>query len=240
MRLNTIKHTIYLFGGQFSEFSPSECWNGITLQEKEYATKFHHVEDQESFVIARSHLRKVLSDLSGLPPLAIQMIKNASGKSTMKQQPQIHFSVAHTKGAFVIAASTDFPVGVDIESVQRKIDFHQVKNVLLTSHEQQLIQASGLENSCSQLLLKTWTQKEALVKCLGITLESGMHAFEVLSDPFENTVRSVNHHYPNADWFLQTGNWIPSYFISVAMNVPENVKPNIEAHIISPSLFRCA
>ncbi len=240
MRLNTIKHTIYLFGGQFSEFSPSECWNGITLQEKKHATKFHHVEDQESFVVARSHLRKVLSDLSGLPPLDIHLIKNASGKSAMKQQPQIHFSVAHTKGAFVIAASTDFPVGVDIEADQRKIDFHQVKNVLLTSHEQQLIQASCLENSCSQLLLKTWTQKEALVKCLGITLESGMHAFEVLNDPFENTVRSLNHHYPNADWFLQTGNWIPSYFISMAMNVPENVKPNIEAHIISPSLFRCA
>ena len=240
MRLNTIKHTIYLFGGQISEFSPSECWNGITLQEKEHATKFHHTEDQEFFVVARSHLRKVLSDLSGLPPLDIHLIKNASGKSAMKQQPQIHFSVAHSKGAFVIAASTDFPVGVDIESVQRKIDFHQVKNVLLTSNEQQFIRASGMENSCSQLLLKTWTQKEALVKCLGITMERGMHAFEVLNDPFENTVRSVNHHYPNADWFLQTGNWIPSYFISVAMNVPENVKPNIEAHIISPSLFRCA
>lgn len=240
MKLNTIKHTIYLFGGQYSEFSPSECWNGITLQEKEHATKFHHVEDQESFVIARSHLRKVLSDLSGLPPLDIQLIKNVSGKSTMKQEPQIHFSVAHTKGAFVIAASTDFPVGVDIESIQRKIDFHQVKDFLLTSNEQQFIRASGLENSCSQLLLKTWTQKEALVKCLGITLESGMPTFEVLNNQFENTVRSVNHHYPNADWFLQTGNWIPSYFISVAMIVPENVKPNIEAHTISPSLFRCA
>lgn len=240
MKLNTIKHTIYLFGGQYSEFSPSECWNGITLQEKEHATKFHHVEDQESFVIARSHLRKVLSDLAGIPPLDIQLIKNAFGKSTMKQEPQIHFSVAHTKRAFVIAASTDFPVGVDIESIKRKIDFHQVKDVLLTSNEQQLIQASGMENSCSQLLLKAWTQKEALVKCLGITLESGMHAFEVLNDPSENTVRSLNHHYPNADWFLQTGNWIPSFFISVAMNVPENVKPNIEALTISPSLFRCA
>jgi phosphopantetheinyl transferase len=240
MKLNTIKHIIYLFGGQISEFSPIECWNGITPQEKVQATKFQYTADQESFVIARSQVRKELSGLTGLPPLEIQFIKNASGKSTMVQKPQMHFSVAHTKGAFVIAASADFPVGVDIEADQRKIDFHQVKNILLTSNEQQLIQASGLENSCSPLLLKTWTQKEALVKCLGTTLESGMHAFEVLNDQFENTVRSLSNNYPNTDWFLQTGNWIPSYLISVAMNVPENVKLSIDNHIISPSLFRCA
>jgi 4'-phosphopantetheinyl transferase len=240
MERNTTRHSIELFGGQIAEFSPSESWDGITEREKEQASKFHHSSDQESYVITRAQLRSVLSSFSGIAPLDIQFSKNSVGKSFFKQYPHVHFSVSHTDHAFIIAVSLDFPLGVDIESLARELNRLKISNVLLTPKERDLLEHVTDEKWIKELLLKTWTQKEALVKCLGRTLEKGMQEFTVLHENSNQVVHSSNECPPHANWFLQTGNWIPSYLISVAMNVPENVKPNIEAHTISPSLFRCA
>ena len=112
MERNTRRHSIELFGGQMTEFSPSESWNGITDEEKEQASKFHHTSDQESFVITRAQLRIVLSSISGIAPLDILFTKNSVGKSFFKQCPHVYCSVSHTDHAFVIAVSKDFPIYV--------------------------------------------------------------------------------------------------------------------------------
>lgn len=240
MERNTTRHSIELFGGQMTEFSPSESWNGITGQEKEQASKFHHTSDQESFVITRAQLRSVLSSISGIAPLDIQFTKSSAGKSFFKQCPNIYFSVSHTDNAFAIAVSKDFPLGVDIESLARELHRSKISNVLLTPRECDLLEHVRDEKWLAELLLKTWTQKEALVKCLGRTLEKGMQEFTVLHENPNQVVHSSDECPPHANWFLQTGFWIPSYVISVAMNVPENVKPIIVPQTSTTSLFRCA
>jgi 4'-phosphopantetheinyl transferase len=240
MERNTRRHSIELFGGQMTEFSPSESWNGITNQEKEQASKFHHTSDQESFVITRAQLRSVLSSISGISPLDIQFTRSSAGKSFFKQCPHVHFSVAHTHNAFAIAVSMDFPLGVDIESLAREPNHSKISNVLLTPRERDLLEHVKDEKWLAELLLKTWTQKEALVKCLGGTLEKGMQEFTVLHENSNRVVHSSNECPPHSNWFLQTGFWIPSYVISVAMNVPENVKPIIVPQTSTKSLFRCA
>jgi 4'-phosphopantetheinyl transferase len=240
MERNTTRHSIELFGGQIAEFSPSECWDGITEREKEQASKFHHSSDQESYVITRAHLRNVLSSISGIAPLDIQFSKNSVGKSFFKQCPHVYFSVSHTLNAFIIAVSLDFPLGVDIEPLTRELNHLKISNVLLTLQERELIKHEKDEKWLAGLLLKTWTQKEALVKCLGRTLEKGMQEFTVLHKNSNDVIHSSNECPPHANWFLQTGFWIPSFVISVAMNVPENVKPIIVPQTITTSLFRCA
>lgn len=240
MERNTRRHNIELFGGQMTEFSLSESWNGITDEEKEQASKFHHTSDQESFVITRAQLRSVLSSISGIAPLDIQFTKSTAGKSFFKQCPHVHFSVAHTHNAFVIAVSMHFSLGVDIESLARELHRSKISNVLLTPRECDLLEHVKDEKRLAELLLKTWTQKEALVKCLGRTLEKGMQEFTVLHENSNQVIHSSNECPPHANWFLQTGFWIPSYVISVAMNVPENVEPIIVPQTSATSLFRCA
>lgn len=240
MDRSTTRHRIELIGGQMAEFSPRESWDGITDPEKEQASKFQHTSDQESFVLTRAQLRSVLSSISGIAPLDIQFSKNSVGKSFFKQCPHVHFSVSHTLKTFVIAVSSDFPLGVDIEPIGRELDCSKISNVLHTAQERGLLKHVKDEKWLKESFLKTWTQKEALVKCLGRTLEKGMQEFTVLHENSNHVVHASNECPPHVNWFLQTGFWIPSCVISVAMNVPENVKPFIVPKTSTTSLFHCA
>ena len=81
----------------------------------------------------------------------------------------------------MIAVSEFASIGVDIESVSRECQSEKITAVLLTPEECELWkQSKGVSNS-TQELLKLWTQKEALVKSLGTTLEKGMHTFQLWS-----------------------------------------------------------
>lgn len=236
----TSSHTLYLFGGQFCDFSPSECWQGIVDAEQRRASQFCHIEDQTSFVIVRSQLRKVLSQFSELAGSAIQLMKSPSGKIHFKQRPDIHFNVAHTKDAFVIALSMDFPVGVDIESEHREVHASKISSVLLTPRERTLMDGMKDEKAVNRLLLKTWTQKEALVKCLGLTLEEGMQIFSLIHKNDQRVVPFSNEESLHKNWYLQTGSWLPNYLISVAMQVPENTEIFLKAEVFNTSLFYCS
>lgn len=236
----TRSHILYLFGGQFCDFSPSECWQGIDELERNKAAQFCQLEDQASFVITRANLRKVLAQFSGMPECAIRLTQNASGKIHFAQRLDIHFSVAHTKDAFVIALSLDFPVGVDIESENREFQAFKIANVLLRPEERQLLENVRDEKSRNHLLLKTWTQKEALIKCLGKTLEEGMQEFSLIHKNASHVIRHSNLASERTNWYLQTGFWLPSYLISVAMQVPKHANPVIHAEALSSSLFQFA
>jgi len=240
MKSTLNEHSIHLFGGETAGFSCEESWNGIVSNEQEHAAKLIRQGDQESFIVARSQLRKQLSERLGVPPLAIEFKQNAFGKSSLVDFPNVHFSVAHTDHAFILAITNDFPVGVDIEYQYRKFDLRKIASFALSSEEQSFLNQLNLGSKQQVEILKLWTQKEALVKCLGTSLESGMQSFSILNEQNQSIQDFHQIHQNEHVYSLISGAWLPSFFISVACESPDLISPHIHFQNVSNPLFHCA
>jgi phosphopantetheine--protein transferase-like protein len=240
MKSNNTDLTLHLFGGNTKDFSWVECWQGIVQEEKDKASKMRHLNDQRTSVIVRAQLRKCLSEFMGIPPLEIDLAQNAFGKSLLQNSTHPSFSVAHTEHTFVIAVSEFASIGVDIESVSRECQLEKITAVLLTPEEHHHWKQCKESTNDMQQLLKLWTQKEALVKTLGTSLEKGMQTFQLWNDgnvcvPNRSEIRRDNHCYT-----VLTDSWMSSFFISIAIQSTEFVQPNIEFHTLSNKLHYCA
>ena len=101
------------------------------------------------------------------------IIKNE--KLKIKNVEGLHFSLSHCKEG-VCCAISDRPVGIDIESANRKIS-DSVIRYSMNEGEQALIRES---DNPQRTFLRLWTQKEAVLKRLGTGIRDDMR--DILSD----------------------------------------------------------
>ena len=90
----------------------------------------------------------------------------ASGKPFLRELPDVHFNISHTKG-LVVCAVSQVPVGIDAERIKT-----YPKSVLrkMTEKERLYIEES---NSPDEAFMRVWTMKEAMIKLTG----EGLQAF---------------------------------------------------------------
>lgn len=89
------------------------------------------------------------------------------GKPALAEYPHIHFNLSHCRTAVVCAVS-DSPVGIDIESLERKTNDSLV-SYTMNNEEQRQIADSG-----KHTFFRLWTMKEALVKLRGTGLQESI------------------------------------------------------------------
>lgn len=106
------------------------------------------------------------------------------GKPAFEAHPEVHFNLAHTRGAAVVAVS-DQPVGVDIEAIGR-LDKRIVARHF-TEREQQYVDFNT--EGAPVRFTEIWTRKEAFVKWLGVGLRLPLRSFDTLAD---NRIRTRN------------------------------------------------
>ena len=84
----------------------------------------------------------------------------ASGKPFLRELPDVHFNISHTKG-MVVCAVSQVPVGIDAEKIKP-----YPKSVLrkMTEKERSYIEES---DSPDKAFMRVWTMKEAMIKLTG-------------------------------------------------------------------------
>ena len=108
-------------------------------------------------------------------------VYNEHGKPSLALPPTggdgegLYFSLSHCKEG-VCCAISDRPVGIDIESANRKIS-DSVIRYSMNEGEQALIRES---DDPQRTFLRLWTQKEAVLKRLGTGIRDDMR--DILSD----------------------------------------------------------
>ncbi len=106
---------------------------------------------------------------------SLVMCKNEFGKPYLKDYPNTHYNISHTKGAIVCAIS-DEPVGIDIEGVKK---FNKrIAERFFTKSEQDYI-FSKKENR-DERFAEIWTMKEAYVKWTGNGMVIPFESFDVI------------------------------------------------------------
>jgi len=139
---------------------------------------FLQTADQRRFLTAWSLTRKVLSELSGQDPRALQFERSCAhcghpthGKPRLVGGPW-QFSLSHAKNRVLLAVAENCPVGVDIEPTDAKVG--EAARLILHPDEPPV---TGVD------LLRVWVRKEAVLKATGHGLARPMTGFSVLTPP---------------------------------------------------------
>jgi 4'-phosphopantetheinyl transferase len=120
--------------------------------------------------------RKILGEYLGTDGDKLVIHKTEYGKPYLKDYPDTHYNISHTKGVTVCAVS-DEPVGVDVEIV--KPFNRRIVERFLTKNEQDFIFAS--KEGQGERFAEIWTKKESYVKLLGKGMAIPFESFDVLS-----------------------------------------------------------
>ncbi|KRR27571.1 hypothetical protein CQ13_04060 [Bradyrhizobium retamae] len=133
--------------------------------------RFLHIEDRMSYLAAHAGVRLMLGGLVGQPAEALRFQPSEHGKPILVAGPmEIDFSLSHARGAVAVAVAR-MPIGVDIEPLREVADMDSVAEIVLAAEEREVLRNAPAALR-SQLFLRYWTLKEALLKAaaLGFTI----------------------------------------------------------------------
>lgn len=156
----------------------------VSAQRREQALRYKHALGR--FCCLKSWL--MLNDLldENEKGLMEEWTYNEQGKPSFHHTPYTvhpHFSISHCKEAIAVVVDNQ-PVGVDIEAIR-----HADKDLIeRTMNEAEQAEIFGAKEP-DRVFTRLWTQKEAIVKCQGV----GIQSFEQLQKTLEN-----------GDWTLET------------------------------------
>lgn len=141
-------------------------------------------QGRKESTIAFSLLQQVLREEYGIED-SIEFDYLEHGKPVLKGRPDIFFNISHCREA-VACIVGDTEVGVDIE---RKGRYKEI----LAKHVLNELELGELESSDDKdaEFTRLWTQKEALVKCLGVGVSSDMK--NVLVENKDIKIKTMEH-----------------------------------------------
>jgi 4'-phosphopantetheinyl transferase len=153
----------------------------LDADERARHDRYRHERDRNLHLTARLMTRTVLSRcMPGISPREWKFRPGPHGKPEIAR-PQMHsdewhFNVTHTEGVVVLAVAQGSPVGVDVESSGRPMNFEGLARRFFAPEEAAVIEAAD-EGQRAALFYRIWTLKEAYVKAIGKGLAHPLNAF---------------------------------------------------------------
>ncbi|MFN3361104.1 MAG: 4'-phosphopantetheinyl transferase family protein [Pseudanabaenaceae cyanobacterium] len=157
-------HTPSLHWQRLSQITPCLAW----LSPGELVPSHHR------FYRSRTFLRQILGQYLHLPPAAVPLTTNPSGKPVLVNFP-LHFNLAHSGDWLVVAVSDRSPVGVDLEKIRPR-PYQQLIDRYFSSREGQWFSHQAAE----ELFYRAWVAKEAYAKLLELPLLPSLRQLETI------------------------------------------------------------
>ncbi|MHA3053024.1 4'-phosphopantetheinyl transferase family protein [Acinetobacter sp. ANC 4640] len=103
----------------------------------------------------------------------LQFDKTEHGKPFLSNYPELAFNHSHGREHYALALSQHVQdVGIDIESLQRKVRFQALAEHAFHPEEYQHWQATG---QSSEYWFQVWTAKEAILKACGLGIRLSLN-----------------------------------------------------------------
>lgn len=135
----------------------------LDLAEQHRSASHVHFKDQLRYTLSRALLKILLGHHLSVPAHRIQVQVGPMGKPFVDGHAlPITFNTSHSGNQVALCISMSMEVGIDIETVDVALDYHEILNVVATPREQQHILQNG-----RRAFYEMWTRKEALLKCMG-------------------------------------------------------------------------
>lgn len=148
------------------------CRTLLSQDEHARAARFHFEDDRERFVLGRVLTRLQLSRYLGGDPRAWQFVTNPHGRPELagpgSLRPSLGFNVSHTRGLVACAVAHTADVGVDVESIDRRLT-HDIAHRFFAPREVADLRARPVAEQ-PRAFFDYWTLKEAYIKARGLGL----------------------------------------------------------------------
>lgn len=141
--------------------------------------------DRRRFLTGRVLAKTVVGEFLGLPPDAMKFDATCDDCGKPHGRPRIagaRFSISHSGDRIGLALTTDTPVGLDVETISRRLDDSLISYALNETEQADLAGSVGEERV--REFLRYWTRKEALMKATGRGLKIPLTSM-TLSGPGE-------------------------------------------------------
>lgn len=132
------------------------------------------IEPKELHSHAHKLLRECLKSAGVAYNENTPVIKGKMGKPSLKEYPQIHYNLSHSKG-IVACIVSDTECGIDCEKV-REYRPNVAKRVFSERELKMFDEADDSEKDL--IFFRLWTLKEAYVKAIGIGISYPMNTVE--------------------------------------------------------------
>jgi 4'-phosphopantetheinyl transferase len=129
----------------------------LSPDEQIRAARFHFEGDRTRWTRAHSALRAILSTCTNTPARDLAFVNGPHGKPTLQASGAVEFNLSHAGDWAIVAVTTGYPVGVDIERTREGVDLA----VLLRR-----LGETDLPETQDELL-RAWTRREAKSKAVG-------------------------------------------------------------------------
>lgn len=156
--------------------------------------QFRRTADAELFLLGRALLRSSLARLIGVPPADVALRIDAHGKPACPALRERAFNLSHSGGMVVLAIAPTAAVGVDIEAIDRTLDWASVASDHFAQTELADIAALPTEAQSGRFY-RYWTLKEAYGKAQGRGIVSDLRrmGFSAVSGHRYQSQQSDDH-----------------------------------------------
>ncbi|MBQ7196843.1 MAG: 4'-phosphopantetheinyl transferase superfamily protein [Synergistaceae bacterium] len=134
--------------------------------------------DRNRTVFAELLARKLISEKTGKNFIDVKIFRDDEGRPYC-EEPGIYFSLSHS-ASWVACSIGDSRNGIDVEILDRKIDFRIAKRFFLPSEF--AILESFDETERAKKFFEFWTLKEACLKCFNLREWSGVDCEKLIRD----------------------------------------------------------
>ncbi len=113
-------------------------------------------------------------------PTQLQFETQPQGKPVLKTASffPIQFNVSHTRGMALIALTTQYAVGIDVEWIDRKVQDRDIAKRYFSARESEYLASLSPQVRIHQFF-SYWTCKEAYLKMQGRGISEGLTQCEV-------------------------------------------------------------
>lgn len=140
----------------------------VSPDEAKRAADFVFEKDRELFLLGRVLLRTALSSYLAVPAHEWRFVTNQLGKPEVDQPESgrsLRFNLSHTDGLLACAVTWLRPVGVDVESMRRDVEWEPIAKRFGPEEYEQIVAKPA--DKQRETFFALWTLKEAYSKACG-------------------------------------------------------------------------
>ena len=173
-------HLWFTFPDETEE--PAKPFSAETIlddEERAREQRLHSPGSRRLFQASHSLVRKALSRYASIPPAKWRFVKNVHGKPRIDPNLgciPLSFSLSHTKGLAVVAVAAGADVGVDVESMDRRVDAAKISGRFFSPEESVPLQKCR-PGRLREHFFRYWTLKECYIKARGLGLSLPLDSF---------------------------------------------------------------
>lgn len=180
-------------------------WRAVlSAPERERADKFAFPHLRERYVVAHAIMRQLLGGYLRVDPASFVYEIAERGKPSLPGKP-LHFNLSHANEHGLLAVTKAGEVGVDIESIDRKLDRTGIAERFFSRAEADELASLSPELQ-PEAFCNLWTRKEAWLKATGAGISEGLNQVEFNCRPGEpaRLLRIKGDEREAASWFIQS------------------------------------